>query len=192
MPSAIVLSLNSLALTLVEHDPKRARTLLHESVDRGSTPGAESSTGFLTGCLVASRLRDWSLTLALTARTIYLYRWSMASLPAATCLAECARAFADDRPELAGVLQGAAYAAFRRASPAAGGARRPDTALVGPNANFVLAELRETGDIVAAALGDDRRRELRTEGAAMSTDEAISYALANIDPKLLNGPITRA
>ena len=43
-----------------------------------------------------------------------------------------------------------------------------------------------------AALGDDRRRELRTEGAAMSTDEAISYALANIDPKLLNGPITRA
>ncbi len=29
-----------------------------------------------------------------------------------------------------------------------------------------------------------------TEGAAMSTDEAISYALANIDPKLLTGPVT--
>src|SRR5262249_4290546 len=152
-----------------------------ESVDRGSMPGAEISTGFLTGCLVASRLRDWSLTLALTGRSMFLYRWSTAPLPAATCLAECARPFADDQPELAGALQAAAYAAFRRASPAAGGAQRPDSAPVGPNANFVLAELRETGDIVAAALGDERRRELRTEGAAMSTDEAISYALANID-----------
>ena len=49
--------------------------------------------------------------------------------------------------------------------------------------------MHETGDIVAAALGDERRRALRTEGAAMSMDEAITYALANIDPKLLTGPI---
>ena len=27
-------------------------------------------------------------------------------------------------------------------------------------------------------------------GSAMSMDEAISYALANIDPRLLSGPIT--
>ncbi|MGO8849390.1 hypothetical protein [Mycobacterium sp.] len=63
---------------------------------------------------------------------------------------------------------------------------------VGPNANFVLAALRETGDIVAAALGDQHRRELPTTGAAMSMDEAVSYALANIDPKLLTGPVTPA
>jgi hypothetical protein len=50
--------------------------------------------------------------------------------------------------------------------------------------------LRETGDLIAAALGDQRQRELRTAGAAMSMDEAISYALANIDPKLLTGPVT--
>jgi hypothetical protein len=156
MPSAIVLSLNSLALTLVERDPERARALLRESVDRGSMPGAEISTGFLTGCLVARRLRDWSLTLALTGRSMNLYRWSTAPLPAATCLAECARVFAEDRPEVAGVLQGAAYAAFRRASPAAGGAQRPGTAPIGPNANFVLTALRETGDLVATALGDQR------------------------------------
>jgi predicted ATPase/class 3 adenylate cyclase len=190
MPSAIVLSLNALALTLVERHPERARALLHESVDRGSMPGAEISTGFLTACLVASRLRDWSLTLSLTARTMYLYRWSMPMLAAATCLAECARAFAEDRPELAGVLQGAAYAAFRRASPAPNGARRPAAVPIGPNANFVLAALRETGALVAAALGEERRGELRTAGAAMSMDEAISYALSNIDPKLLTGPIT--
>jgi predicted ATPase/class 3 adenylate cyclase len=39
MPSAIVLSLNSLALTLVEHDPERSRALLRESVERSGTPG---------------------------------------------------------------------------------------------------------------------------------------------------------
>ena len=49
--------------------------------------------------------------------------------------------------------------------------------------------MHETGDIVAAALGDERRRELRTEGAAMTMDEAVTYAMANIDPKLLNSPI---
>jgi hypothetical protein len=90
------------------------------------------------------------------------------------------------------VLQGAAYAAFRRASPAPNGTSRPAAGPVGPNANFVLTALRETGDLVAAALGDQRRRELRTEGAAMSMDAAISYALANIDPKLLTGPVTLA
>jgi hypothetical protein len=60
-----------------------------------------------------------------------------------------------------------------------------------PEANFVLAALRETGDIVAAALGEERRSELRTRGAAMTMDEAISYALAHIDPKVLSGPMGR-
>jgi predicted ATPase/class 3 adenylate cyclase len=192
MPVAIVLSLNALALTLVEHDPTRARAVLRESIERSSIPGEEISPGFGTACLVAGQLRDWGLTLALTGRWMYLYRWSMPVLQAATCLAECARVFAEDQPEVAGVLQGAAYAAFRRASPAPDGTHRPDSAPVGPHANFVLAALRETGDLVAAAVGDARRQELRTAGAAMSMDEAVSYALANIDPKLLTGPITRA
>ena len=47
----------------------------------------------------------------------------------------------------------------------------------------------EAGEIVGATLGDDRRRELRRQGAAMTMDDAVSYALANIDPKLLTGPI---
>ena len=86
-------------------------------------------------------------------------------------------------------MHGAAYATFRRAASEAGSAGQSSTAAVGPNANFVLTAMHETGDIVAAALGDERRRELRTEGAAMSMDEAITYALANIDPNLLTGPI---
>jgi len=188
---AIVMGLNALALTLVDRDALRARALLQESIECSSTPGEEISAGFLTACLVAGRLRDWPLTLAVAARSMYLYRWSMAPLHAATCLAEAARVFAEDRPELAGVVQGGAYAAFRRASPA-DSTRRSDASAVDPDANFVLAALRETGDLVAAALGDQRRRELRATGAAMSTDEAISHALANIDPKLLTGPVISA
>jgi hypothetical protein len=189
MPAAIVLSLNALALTLIERDPERARSLLREVIQRSITPGAELPGGYLTGCLVASRLGDWGLTLTLTAKTMYLYRWSLYPPQVATCLAECARALADDEPQIAGVLHGAAYAAFRRASPAAQPTRRSEDALDNPNTNFLLTYQRETGDIVAAAIGDERRRELRAQGAAMSMDEAMSYALANIDPKLFTGPI---
>ena len=109
-------------------------------------------------------------------------------MQSAPCLALCARAFAEDRPEVAGVLRGAAYAAYRRGSPSQS-PPTPGTGSGDSNANFVLAALREAGDLVTAALGEERRRELRGKGAAMSMDEAISFALDHIDPKLLTGPI---
>ncbi len=185
MPGAIVLSLNALALALVDREPARARTVLRESLELASTPGQEVSSGVLTACLVAGRLRDWDLTLALTGKTMRLWRWSVALMQSAPCLSLCARAIAEDRPEVAGVLRGAAYAAYSQASPAAA----PTKQTTAPRTNFILAALQETGEIISAALGDERRRELRTQGAAMSMDEAISYAVANIDPKLLTGPI---
>ena len=173
MPGADVLSLNAMALTLVDRDRDRARALLNESIDRAGTPGAEIPTGLLTACLVACRLHDWDLTLWLGARALYLWRWNNSLLQAATSFAQCARAFADERPDVAAVLQGAAYAAFHAAGTGAQGA-----ASAAPSgANFVLAGLRETGDIVAAALGKDRARELRAAGAAMNLDDAVDYAL---------------
>ncbi|MGE5697087.1 MAG: hypothetical protein ACM4D3_18210, partial [Candidatus Sericytochromatia bacterium] len=75
MPSALVLSLNSLALALVERDPTRSRALLRESVELGTTPGEEVSSGLLTASMVAGRLRDWELTVSLSIRTMYLWRW---------------------------------------------------------------------------------------------------------------------
>jgi hypothetical protein len=187
MPGAIVLTLNALALALVDHDPARARAVLSESIERGSAPGEEIGSGLLTASLVAGRLRDWELALALTLRTLYLWRWSSALLQLAPCLALCARALAEDRPEMAGVLRGAAYAAYHRGSPSQ--PRQTSTEPGDSNRNFTLVALRETGDLVSEALGDERRQELRIEGAAMSMDEAVAYALANIDPKLLTGPI---
>ena len=182
MPGAIVQSLTTLALALAEHDPPRARALLDESIERG---GGEHISGNYVACsMVAGRLRDWDLTVTLTARAMDVWLWDMSPLWAAICLAECARAFAEDNLEVAGILRGAAYAAFRQASPVDDSAR-PETSRADASANFVLAALRETGDLVAAALGADRRRELRVAGAAMRVDEAISYALDNIDPKYL-------
>ena len=108
----------------------------------------------------------------------------MAPLQVAPCLALFARALAESRPEVSGVLHSAAYTTFRRAASEAGNQARSGTAPVGPNANFMLTAMHETGDIVADALGDERLRALRAEGAAMSMDEAITYALATIDPRL--------
>jgi len=37
-------------------------------------------------------------------------------------------------------------------------------------------------------MGDEQQRLLYATGTAMTTDEAISYALANFDPSVLTGP----
>ena len=133
---------------------------------------------------------DWDLTLALAARSMHLERWIMAPLQVAPCLALCARALADSSTRGSRCLARCGLchlSGAQRLKPAAEGDRAPQQSA--RTANFVLTAMHETGDIVAAALGDERRRALRTEGAAMSMDEAVTYALANIDPKLLTGPI---
>ena len=194
MPGAMVISLNSKAMTLAERDPTRAKAVLRdrakavlsESVVLASTPGQEVATGFLMAALVATRLGEWKIALALSARTMVLWRWVQTVMAAGPSLGVCARALAEDRPEVAGVLRGAAYAAYRRGST---GQSSPDTARHSPSANYLLEALREAGDIVTAAVGEERRQQLRAEGAAMTLDEAVSYALDHIDPKLLTGPI---
>jgi len=189
MPGAMVITLNSMAMALAERDPNRAKMVLRESVSLASTPGQEVATGFLMASLAATRLGEWQVALALAARTMVLWRWVQTLMAAAPSLGVCARALAEDKPEVAGVLRGAAYAAYRRGST---GQSSPDTAGGNPSVNYLLEALREAGDIVTAALGEERRQQLRAQGAAMTLDEAVSYALANIDPKLLTGPITVA
>jgi hypothetical protein len=106
-----------------------------------------------------------------------------APLQTAPCLALCGRALAKDRPEVAGVRRGAAYAAFRLASRT--GVPRSDATHTDPGVNFVFVALHEIGQVVAAALGDARQRELYPAGAAMSMDDAVAYALANVDRRVL-------
>ena len=142
--------------------------------------------------LVATRLGEWKVALALAGRTMLLWRGVQTFMAAAPSLAVCARALAEDRPEVAGVLRGAAYAAYRRGSSWSNPLPRAEKGRGNPSVNYLLEALREAGEFVTAALGEERRQQLRAQGAAMTMDEAVSYALANIDPKLLTGPITVA
>ena len=185
MAGALVITLNALALALADEDPARARAALRESIDRATTPGQEVSSGLLTASLVAGRLRDWKLALVVAGHSMRLWRFRVALMQSAPSLALCARALAEDRPDVAGILRGASYAAFSHANPDMAN----DAPTAAPDANFVLAALREAGEIVGAAIGEDKRRELRRAGAAMTMDEAVAYAIAHIDPKLLNGRI---
>ncbi|KUI45986.1 hypothetical protein AU198_00100 [Mycobacterium sp. GA-1199] len=186
MQAAIVMSLNALALALADTDPVRARTLLRESVERCADPGEASPSGVLTASLAAGRLGDWNLALRLGARSMQLERWVMAPLQVAPCLATYARALAEHQPEAAGVLLGAAYATFQRAAAESRKAGRRAAAPTGPNANFVVTAMHDTGRIVAAALGDGRARELHAEGRQMGMDDAITYALAVVETDSLN------
>lgn len=119
MPGSIVLTLNALALALVDHNPARARAVLSESIELGNTPGEEIGSGLLTASLVAGRLRDWDLALTLCLQTLYLWRWSSALLQLAPCLALCARALAEDQPRWPG------YCAVRP-TPRTDAAARPN------------------------------------------------------------------
>ena len=189
MPGAIGIALNCLALTLVDSDPDRARALLLESAERCTQPGQEIAPALITAAMAAGRLRDWSLALTLAGRAMYMYRGIMNPLHSAPCFAECARALVDDRPEVAGVLQGAAYSAFRLAAPKGDDGGPAAATRGGTRNNFVFQAMRETHELLVGAVGKERARELRRVGTAMGLDEAVSYALANIDPVLLTGAI---
>ena len=115
-----------------------------------------------------------------------LWRWVQTVMAAGPSLGVCARALAEDKPEVAGVLRGAAYAAYRRGS--SGQSTSGTVPQANPGVNYLLEALREAGNIVTAALGEERRQQLRAQGAAMTLDEAVSYALANIDPNFLPVP----
>ncbi len=186
MHGAIVLTLSSLALALADSDPARARALLEEVVQRSANPGDATPSAVLSAAMAAARLSDWELTTTLGALSMQLERWMMVPLQVAPCLAVFARALAERKPEVAGVLQGASYATFRRAAAEGGTLGKPGSGRTGQN--FVLNALHDAGDIVARALGDERASELRAAGKGMTMDEAVSFALSHIDARPLTAP----
>ncbi|MFI5505973.1 ATP-binding protein [Mycobacterium sp. NPDC051804] len=187
LPGAIVIALNAVAMALADRDPEQARACLQESVELSTTPGQEIAASFITASLAAVRLRDWNLTLSMTGRAMLMYRGIMNPLHTAPCLVACARALAETRPDVGGVLIAAAFTNFRRWAPSDGTA--PPTASGGSARGVISETLRETSAIVETALGRDRALELRRAGSAMGLDEAVAFALDNIDPKLVTGPI---
>jgi hypothetical protein len=96
-----------------------------------------------------------------------------------------ARGLAEHRPEPAAVLQGTVNALMRRLVPAAGTPTPADvTPQPGSFGQMITTARRDTTQILIAALGEPRMRELRARGAAMDEDQAYTYARTHIDEYL--------
>ena len=99
-----------------------------------------------------------------------------------------ARGLAEHRPESAAVIQGTVGVVLRRVKMAAAdpsGQPSPEASAIVP---FVAAARRETTELLVAALGKPRLRELRAQGAAMTEDQAYTYARTHIDDYLATNP----
>ena len=175
-----------LALALVDARSRtRPRRLFEEGIERSADTWRGSSSGSSPHAWSPAGYQDWNLTLNL-GRSLDA-TWSAGSWPAAgravpgTVCARARRESARGRrcPAGSGLR---AFQARGRPTPAPG--QRSGSRTRRPQRQLRLdGAARDVGDIVAAALGDERARELRADReAAMSMDEAVYYALANIDP----------
>jgi hypothetical protein len=162
-------NLAALAGALIDSDPRRARTLLEESIKLRSALGLESSTISTPATLMAARTRDWRLTLQLAEQTIRYLHWEGERPWLSGIFNVVARAIAQRDTEGAALLQGAArsLASTATVSP-----------VVTPASASFITELRhETTDLVCVTLGEARLADLRAQGAAMDEDDAVAYAL---------------
>src|SRR5262249_48599736 len=162
-------------------DPERARDLLRESIQLRASLDYENWAELTQAMLISARLKDWPLTLELASPSIRHLHWSGNRPLLATIFNLVARAVTPTAPAPAAVPQGAA-----RSSPPAVPPPPPTTP--GPPsdgararppvpASFVTELRRETTAMLRDALGEQRLRLLRSEGEAMSSDDAVAYAL---------------
>jgi predicted ATPase/class 3 adenylate cyclase len=191
MPHLITSGLASLAAALVDQDPQRAKALLRESIQQRETLGVENWAELTQAVLISARLRDWPQALGLASRSIRHLHWVGEQPLLGANFNIVARAIAGTNPQSAAVLQGAA----RQLTPTPSrhnAASTSDRIATGsqPTANperpssstsYFTQLRRETASLLRKALGDQRLRELRDEGQAMNTDEAVAYALAAIN-----------
>jgi predicted ATPase len=179
----IVAALAALASALARTDPARARVLLAEAIETMGRSGSENIAEPTQAAIVAARLGDWPLTLRLARQAIPQLHWT-ASLP--TLLGAfnvAALALADMRPDAAARLQGAARGIARALAV---NQDPPLTAAVAApaSAGFVTELRREATRRLSATLGDEVLNQRRREGEEMGLDDAVAYALAEIDATL--------
>jgi predicted ATPase/class 3 adenylate cyclase len=186
-PHVIVTNLLGLALTLAPDDPDRSHTLLDEALELTVTLGYENPQELVTAVLVAARLAEWPTMLRAASRTLHdqLRSGSLGPLVLAGTLNLAARGLVEQRFEAAATLQGAASAQMRRIVPAFTASRESGVAAP-PDllAAFVNGVRHDATQLLVAALGEPRLRELRADGAAMDDDEAFTYARAHIEDHL--------
>jgi hypothetical protein len=180
---AIVTALAALASGLARTDPARAGVLLAEAVETMDRSGSENIGEATQAAIVAARLGDWPLTLRLARRAIPLLHWTASLPPLLGAFNVAALALAGARPDTAARLQGAARGiartlAVNRGPPLPGAVAAP------ASAGFVTELRREATRWLSATLGDEVLNQCRREGEEMGLDDAVAYALAEIDAAL--------
>jgi predicted ATPase/class 3 adenylate cyclase len=186
MPYAIAYNLLGLAQALVPSDPDQARALLREALQLGATLHYESPNELVSAVFTAARLEEWTPLLRVARRFLHHYLRS-GTLPLvylAAILNLVARALAQDQPDTAAMLQGTVTSTLRQltpdiAAPVSGGASGQNDVAI-----FVATVRHDTTQLLCAALGDTRLRELRAQGTTMDPTQACTYARNHIDDYL--------
>jgi predicted ATPase/class 3 adenylate cyclase len=183
MPYAIANGLLVLGIALADTDPDQARACLNEGLERSAALGYENANHLAFATVLTSRLDDTPSTLEIARPTIRYLHWARQPFTLSACLTLVARALAPTRPDTAAIIQGSAHGIHVRSlktppdpesKPAASS---PAPATTG---GYFVEVRRETTRLLAAALGDQRLRQLRAEGDAMDEEHAVDYTLAQI------------
>ena len=145
--------------------------------------GYESPSQQSGKVFAAARLAAWRTALHATSRVLHHQLRSGQTQPIflAGILNLAARGLAEPRPEPAAVIQGMVGVVLRRVTQATDGGERLQTGTI---VAFIAGTRRDATQLVVAALGESRMRELRAEGAAMTEDQACAYARTHIDEYL--------
>jgi predicted ATPase/class 3 adenylate cyclase len=153
-PALIATALLEVGSAVVETDPERARACLRESRELSAALGYQSAPDLVWATGIAFLLNDRTATLELGRDAIRGLQGSGNRLRLGITFHMIAATLAATQPEAAAVIFGAAEAQVESAR----------------TAQFVTST-------VAAALGEERAREVRARGAHMDWDLAIAYTL---------------
>jgi predicted ATPase/class 3 adenylate cyclase len=179
VPGIIGRNLSALAGALAERAPEQARTLLRESIEVSRFLDYENVNDVTQAVLVGAHIGDWHVVLECAPYSVAHLHW-LGDLPQlAGVLTITARVIVENDPDTAAILLGIS----RRLAVTAGTSNvhdaRPDDG--DSRARELISALRlETVALIDAAIGADRRLELRTNGEAMGSDDAIAYTLERL------------
>jgi hypothetical protein len=156
-PALIATALLEVGAAVTRTDPGQAGACLRESRELSATVGYRSARDLVWAAGIAFFLDDRTTTLELGRDAIRALQRGGDRLRTGITLHMIAGTLATTRPDAAAIILGAADHVIE------------ETANAG-------AQL--TGPTVAAALGEQRARELRARGAHMDWDQAVAHTLA--------------
>jgi predicted ATPase/DNA-binding SARP family transcriptional activator len=183
MPYTLITALLVLGIALADTDPDQARACLNESLDRSAALGYENANNLGLTFVLVSRLDDAPAILGIARATVRQLHWARQPVWLAASLDLIARALVTTRPDAAAIIQGAGRARtldiFETSVDSQ--ANHTRSGLTPRTARGYFVEVRhETTGFLAAALGEERLRQLRAEGAAMDDDRAVAYTVDQI------------